>query len=87
MICPNCGSEMLLKTKEGQQFWGCKNWKTRGCKTQPLKKEIEVRMIPTETDKTPLRMIYGLLEQMALKIGITKEEIALIQDKIKQEKK
>ena len=26
---------MVLKIKDGQQFWGCKNYRELGCKTVP----------------------------------------------------
>lgn len=34
MKCNNCGADMLLKEKEGSKFWGCPNYKSKGCKTQ-----------------------------------------------------
>jgi restriction system protein len=35
--CPKCGAEMKLRRarkgpNQGQQFWGCSNFKTRGCR-------------------------------------------------------
>lgn len=37
--CPNCGGQMVLREKNGSKFWGCRNYKERGCKTIPHEDE------------------------------------------------
>ena len=61
-------------------------WESRKCDECEIK-WIKSHQKSVKKDNTlPLRLIYGLLEQVAIKIGITKDEIELIQDKIKSEK-
>ena len=40
-ICNNCGTPMKLKEKEGSKFWGCPNYKEKGCKTLPYGNQIK----------------------------------------------
>ena len=35
MKCPKCGADMKMREKEGSKFWGCPNYRTKGCKTLP----------------------------------------------------
>ena len=35
-LCPNCQDTMVLKEKEGSQFYGCPNWQECGSKTIPV---------------------------------------------------
>jgi len=33
-VCPNCGSDLTKKEKDGKAYWACPNWKPNnaGCK-------------------------------------------------------
>lgn len=36
MNCENCGTQMKIREKNGDKFWGCPNYKTCGAKTKPF---------------------------------------------------
>ena len=53
--CLACQTPMILREKEGSQFWGCRNWKECGGKTIPFDKKPKaqegVKMVKLEEAK------------------------------------
>lgn len=64
-FCPNCGATMILKTKGEGKFYGCPNWRERGCKTLPYEppkpKEEFKKVVPLIPDEEKFKQWFGLL--------------------------
>lgn len=68
---------MILKEKEGQKFWGCKNWRECGGKTIPYgQKGFQKATSGNDEVMNGLRKIYAKLEtiQGAVENVLTQEE-------------
>lgn len=91
--CPECGTEMVLRTKGEDKFYGCPNYKECGAKTisygRNKKEKPEVRRPEQSTaDQIILEEIQGLRkgfddmkEDVAEKMANLKKILVIISEK------
>ena len=90
-LCANCQTEMVLREKQGEKFWGCPNWRECKGKTIPFrptqsKEPIkEIRTIPIlrldlkdkEELLKPLREIWKQNEEIKQRLDNLEKKSAI----------
>jgi len=64
MECPNCKTEMLLKSNDRGQFWGCPKWKERGCKTMPYRGDKPAKGTNDITDSKEVEGLRAIWQKL-----------------------